>query len=305
MDSAAVRVRSLGHSWGSIRALHDLSFEVGRGEIFGIVGPDGAGKTTLMRILSAVAGPSEGDAWVSGRHTVRDPGGVHDVTGYVCQTTGLYSDLTVMENIRFFADIRGVSRADRKARAGRLLEATGLAPFPHRRAGALSGGMKQKLALICSLLHTPEVLILDEPTNGVDPVSRREFWQILSGLVSGGVTVVLATTYLDEAEKCDRSCLLSGGKAVDIGTPADIRVRSGLRIVEVSGADRQAELVSELRKIPGLTVSLRSGSVRIAAGSSAEAEMASAEARRLGGGEASISEAEPTLEDVLAAGVRS
>lgn len=304
MPDPAVRLSSIGHSWGGTAALSGIDFEIDPGEIFGIVGPDGAGKTTLMRILAAVLRPSRGDAWISGRHTVRNPGGVHDITGYVCQTTGLYPDLTVAENIRFASEIRGVPPSERRDRSARLLAATGLGEFTGRRAGALSGGMKQKLALVCSLLHTPEVLILDEPTNGVDPLSRREFWRILSDLAGRGVTVVLATTYLDEAERCDRSCLLSEGRAVDVGTPAAIREGSGLLVIEVTGSPDPASLLTAFRRVPGLAVSLRAGCVRIAFRDPVGPERTLSEARRLAGPGCVVKQSVPTLEDVLAAGAK-
>lgn len=300
MDSPAVEVTGLGHSWGAATALEGLDFEVLPGEIFGIVGPDGAGKTTLMRILAAVTTPSRGDARICGRSVRTQPDAVHDITGYVCQTTGLYQDLTVSENIAFFAGIRGISRAASKARSGRLLEATGLAPFGNRRAAALSGGMKQKLALVCSLLHDPGVLILDEPTNGVDPMSRREFWSILSELAGSGVSVILATSYLDEAERCSRSCLISEGRAVDIGTPAEIRGRSGIRIIEVSGHAHPALLVAALRESGKGAVSLRAGKVRIAVVEAGREASVTLEVRDLAGPGSSIEMAGPSLEDVLA-----
>ncbi len=172
--------------------------------MFGFVGPDGAGKTTIMRLLAAVMMPDEGSIAIEGLDAVADPERVRSHVSYMPQRFGLYEDLTVDENIEFFAELFGIRRRDRDERAARLLAASGMTPFRKRRAGQLSGGMKQKLGLTCSLIHTPKVLLLDEPTAGVDPVSRRDFWRILYGLRGEGVAIVVATSYLDEAERCTR-----------------------------------------------------------------------------------------------------
>jgi ABC-2 type transport system ATP-binding protein len=183
------------------------------------VGPDGAGKTTILRMLSSLLNPSEGSARVSGRDVVLESQAVKDRIGYMAQRFGLYLDLTVRENMAFYADLFGVVGPERAALAAQLLRMTRMEPFGGRYAGQLSGGMKQKLALMCTLLHRPEILFLDEPTNGVDPVSRRDFWAILYQLLKEGITILMATAYLDEAERCNRVGLIHRGKLIRCGAP--------------------------------------------------------------------------------------
>ena len=221
----AVEVNGLVKTFPEVRAVDGLSFRVGKGEIFGLVGPDGAGKTTTMRVLAGVMPPDDGSAIVCGCDVVRDPEAVKRHISYMPQRFGLYEDLTVVENIRFYADLFGVSRSERLSAAARLLAACGMSEFGDRLAGNLSGGMKQKLGLVCALIHTPEVLLLDEPTNGVDPVSRREFWAMLYGLVGQGVTIVNSTAYLDEAERCHRVALMHRGRLLFCDTPARLKER--------------------------------------------------------------------------------
>ena len=182
------------------------------GEVFGFVGPDGAGKTTIMRLLAAVMTPDEGSIAIEGLDAIADPESVRSRVSYMPQRFGLYEDLTVDENIEFFAELFGISPRDREERAAKLLAASGMTPFRKRRAGQLSGGMKQKLGLTCSLIHTPRVLLLDEPTAGVDPVSRRDFRRSSLAFRSEGVAIVVATSYLDEAERCTRLGLLREGR---------------------------------------------------------------------------------------------
>ena len=188
------------------------------GEIFGLVGPDGAGKTTTMRLLTGILEPSSGEAWVDGLHAVQDAEAIKDRIGYMSQRFGLYPDLTVLENIDFYADLYEVPKAGRSERLERLLAFSNLTPFKRRQAGNLSGGMKQKLGLACALIHTPRVLFLDEPTNGVDPVSRRDFWRILYQLQQERVTIFVSTAYLDEAERCNRIGLLHQGRLLACDT---------------------------------------------------------------------------------------
>jgi len=218
----AITARGLTRKFGSLTAVKDLDLDVPKGQIFGLVGPDGAGKTTTIRILVGVMEPTAGSATVAGTpladlHTARDR------IGYMSQRFGLYEDLTVMENLRFFAQIQDLPPSIWNERARRFLEMTGLSPFTDRLAGHLSGGMKQKLGLSCAMLHTPEVLFLDEPTAGVDPVSRRDFWHLLYDLLEEGVTIFLATSYLDEAERCGRLGLIHRGRLLAEDTPDGIR----------------------------------------------------------------------------------
>ena len=220
---AAIRVAELSRDFPGVRAVDKLSFEVHAGEIFGLVGPDGAGKTTTMRMLAGVLAPNSGTAQVAGCDVVKHPEDVKSLISYMPQRFGLYEDLTVDENIRFYANIFGVHRSEREGRAKQLLEAAGLSPFRARLAGKLSGGMKQKLGLVCALIHTPKVVLLDEPTNGVDPVSRREFWSILYSLLREDVAILTSTSYLDEAERCHRVGLLHQGKMLFCDTPARLK----------------------------------------------------------------------------------
>jgi len=203
----AIRTENLTKRFGDLTAVDSLTISVQEGEIFGLVGPDGAGKTTTMRLLTAIMEPTSGDAWVAGHHIVKDAEAIKDDIGYMSQRFGLYPDLSVMENINFYADIYGVPHKGRAERIDRLLSFSNLASFKKRFAGNLSGGMKQKLGLACALIHTPKVLFLDEPTNGVDPVSRRDFWRILHQLLREKVTIFVSTAYLDEAERCNRLAL--------------------------------------------------------------------------------------------------
>jgi ABC-2 type transport system ATP-binding protein len=218
-----IRASGLTRRFGDLTAVDHLTVEVARGEIFGLVGPDGAGKTTTLRLLCGLMDPDEGEAWVAGHSVARELEAVKDQIGYMAQRFGLYGDLTVDENMNFYADLFGISKAERARLLPDLLRMTRMEPFRSRPAANLSGGMKQKLALICTLLHHPQVLFLDEPTNGVDPVSRRDFWAILYQLVRDGLTVFVTTAYLDEAERCNRVGLMNQGKLIRCETPKDLK----------------------------------------------------------------------------------
>ena len=246
----AIRTEGLTKRFGDITAVDGLSLRVGQGELFGLIGADGAGKTTTLRMLAGIMDPSEGEAWVLGRHTIRDSEPMKNEIGYMSQRFGLYPDLTVLENLHFYADIFGVDRRERAIATDRLLEFSNLAPFARRQAGKLSGGMKQKLGLACALIHTPRVLLLDEPTNGVDPVSRRDFWHILSQLLRDGITILVSTSYLDEADRCDRVGLLHRGKLFACGTPEQLKSRMEVSILQIQCNDnrRAARLLGELLK---------------------------------------------------------
>lgn len=235
-----VQVDGLAKRFGAVIAAQDLSFNVQRGEILGLVGPDGAGKTTTLRILSGVLGADAGTVLVAGEDVLRDPEAVKSRISYMPQHFGLYEDLTVEENIRFYADIFQVSARERREREKQLLEASGMTPFRQRLAGQLSGGMKRKLGFACALIHTPQVLLLDEPTTGVDPVSRRELWSILYSLVFEGVTVLVSTAYLDEAERCHRLLLLHQGRRLFFGTPAELKGILPGTVLSISSSDPQA-----------------------------------------------------------------
>ena len=229
----AIRVEMLTKYFGDLSAVDALTFKVAEGEIFGLVGPDGAGKTTVMRLLTSIMEPTSGDAWVAGRHTVKEAEAIKEEIGYMSQRFGLYPDLTVVENIHFYADIYGVPRKGRDEKIDRLLTFSSMTPFKRRLAGRLSGGMKQKLGLACTLIHTPKVLFLDEPTNGVDPVSRRDFWRILYQLLREKVTIFVSTAYLDEAERCNRIGLIHRGKLLALGTPDEVKKLMRGTIIEI------------------------------------------------------------------------
>jgi ABC-2 type transport system ATP-binding protein len=232
----AVRVRGLKRRFGELAALDGIDFDVRRGELFGVVGPDGAGKTTLLRVLAGVLPPSAGDAHVLGVSVAQEPERVKPHTAYMSQRFGVYADLTVRENILFYADLYRVPKRDRAARMDRLYAFSRLGEFEHRLAGQLSGGMKQKLSLSCALVHQPELLLLDEPTFGVDPISRRDLWLILHEMVAQGMTAIVTTSYMDEAERCDRVALLHAGRVLALDAPARIQQRLVGRLVAVRSA---------------------------------------------------------------------
>lgn len=256
MDNAAVRTSKLTKLFGTTPAVDALDLEIRRGELYGLVGPDGGGKTTIMRLLAAILQPSSGEAWVAGHSVIHEGEKIKEKIGYMSQKFGLYEDLTVMENITFYADLYAVPPGERPKRIERLLGFSNLTPFTGRLAGKLSGGMKQKLGLACALIHTPEVLFLDEPTNGVDPVSRRDFWRILYDLLKEEVTVVISTSYLDEAERCTRIGLIHKGKILMEDIPTEIRKTLGMDMVEVWTDDsrRAAELIRKSEGIRGVSV---------------------------------------------------
>jgi len=254
MDSRSsdIEVRDLSKSFGDLIAVDHLSFSVHRGEIFGLVGPDGAGKTTTMRMLAGILAPESGAITVAGCDVIADPEAVKSRISYMPQRFGLYEDLTVDENIRFYADLFGVARKAREEKAAPLLTACGMSQFRTRLAGNLSGGMKQKLGLVCALIHTPRVLLLDEPTNGVDPVSRREFWGMLYSLLGQGVTILNSTAYLDEAERCHRLALLHNGRLLFCDEPENLKARLPGAVLSIVTSEGR-RLRTELRHAPGVT----------------------------------------------------
>lgn len=219
-DAPAIVVRHLARRFGAVEAVRDLSFTVPTGALYGLVGPDGAGKTTTIRALAGLLDPDAGEVWVSGLDPRSDA--AREQIGLMPQHYSLYGDLSIAENLRFFGRLFGLSRTAFAHRVDRLMEVTRLGPFMDRRADALSGGMYKKLALSCALLHQPPVLLLDEPTNGVDPVSRRELWALLHEFVGSGMTVLVSTPYMDEAERCHRVALVHQGRLVDEGDPTEL-----------------------------------------------------------------------------------
>lgn len=228
----AIKAAGLTRKFDALAAVDNLNLDVSQGEIFGLVGPDGAGKTTTMRLLTGILEPTAGDAWVDEKHIVKQAEQLKETTAYMSQRFGLYEDLTVLENINFYADVYCVPRNQRTQKIDELLGFSGLLPFKTRLAGNLSGGMKQKLGLACALIHTPKVLFLDEPTNGVDPVSRRDFWQILYNLQKQNVTIFISTAYLDEADRCARVGLMHKGKLLRCDIPGNIKKQTGTETME-------------------------------------------------------------------------
>src|SRR5437879_5859538 len=250
MSDSALRFDRVTKNYGAVRALDDVSFAVPRGAMFGLIGPDGAGKTTAIRLTGGLLTPDGGRIDVLGRDPKKDHRALTGAIGYLSQRFSLYGDLSVDENVAFFAEIHGLR--DYAARRDRLLEMTQLAPFRSRLADRLSGGMKQKLALACTLVHEPALIVLDEPTTGVDPVSRREFWKLLSGFLSQGITIVMATPYLDEAERCSRVALLHDGRLLACDRPGALRLTlSGALYEVVVREHRKAAAI--LRQIPGVS----------------------------------------------------
>jgi len=257
MSATGGPVLALGdvrRNFGVVRAVDGISLEVRPGEMFGVIGPDGAGKTTLLRLCCGLIAPDAGRIRLFGRDPFRDRRGAAASIGYLSQRFSLYGDLSIDENIEFAARIHGERSFD--ARRTRLLDLTGLTPFRHRLAERLSGGMKQKLALACTLVHEPPLLVLDEPTTGVDPVSRREFWKLLAEFLSAGLTIVLATPYLDEAERCSRVALVSGGRVLAIDQPGRLQsMFQGVLLEVVASPVREAlEVARAMSDVSGVQV---------------------------------------------------
>jgi ABC-2 type transport system ATP-binding protein len=255
---SAILAEGLTKSFPGVRAVDGLSFDVHAGEIFGLVGPDGAGKTTTLRMLAGIMPMDAGKARVAGFDVTRDPEGAKHALSYMPQRFGLYEDLTVDENIRFYADLFGVKRAERAERSTQLLEAAGMSEFRARLAGKLSGGMKQKLGLVCALIHKPKVILLDEPTTGVDPVSRRDFWRILYELAAEGVAILTSTAYLDEAERCHRVLLLHQGKVLFCDTPENLKAGFGKGVLSITAPEPRL-LRSELDGAKGISSLMLTG----------------------------------------------
>jgi ABC-2 type transport system ATP-binding protein len=288
-----IRVEGVSRKFGAVEAVRGVTFEVRAGEIFGLVGPDGAGKTTVMRLVAGLLDADEGRVEVCGFDVARKPDEVKDRMGYMAQRFGLYQDLTVEENIEFYGELFGTERAERERLAGELLEMTGMSEFRQRRAGQLSGGMKQKLALVCTLLHRPQALVLDEPTCGVDPLSRREFWRILERLRGEGMAVLVSTAYLDEAERCGRVGLMHRGRLEEVGEPAAIRNKIAPFCFRAAEGDRR-EAQRRLAGVPGVLAAEPAGAaLHVYLEEGAEAEAVS----RASG--VKLERIEPALEDAF------
>ena len=299
MKTPAVSVSELTQTFGDLKALDALSFDVSAGELFGIVGPDGSGKTTTLRILAGVLRPTGGDATVVGTSVAKDPEGVKHRIAYMSQRFGLYTDLSVRENIEFYADLYAVPRKARKARLERLYAFSQLGQFEKRLAGALSGGMKQKLSLCCALIHEPEVLLLDEPTFGVDPISRRELWLIVHEMVANGMTAIVSTAYLDEAERCDRVALLNKGRLAALDTPTALQGSLRGRTIAIeSNAPHQA--MELMRAQPGVrSAALFGQSLHLTLQNPGLESELGAVLQHGGIAVASMHQLEPSLEDVF------
>jgi ABC-2 type transport system ATP-binding protein len=300
-----VQAKNLTRKFGDLTAVNALNLEVARGEVFGLVGPDGAGKTTTLRMMCGLIDPTGGEVAVAGFDVLKNLDDVKDRVGYMAQRFGLYSDLSVEENMFFYADLFGVTGRERNDLTSNLLQMTRMEPFRARPAGKLSGGMKQKLALMCTLLHKPEVLFLDEPTNGVDPVSRRDFWTILHALVKDGMTVFVSTAYLDEAERCDRIGLMDHGKLIQLNTPAWVKKSLSEVCFEVRGANNRA-LREALASQEGVLSADPSGATVHVFADPAALSLASIErfATDRGLGPVTVREIVPSLEDMFIALVR-
>jgi len=232
-----IEIKNFVKKYNQLTAVANLSFSVAKGELFGLIGPDGAGKTTLMRSICTLLVPSSGSILVKGLEVTRNIAAIRSMLGYMPQRFSLYLDLTVEQNLRFFAELFQVPPHEYEDRLQQLYQFSRLEPFKKRLAGALSGGMKQKLALSCALIHTPEILILDEPTFGVDPVSRQEFWNILHSIRQHGTTILVSTAYMDEANQCDRVALLFNGQLRGLGTPSELRATYQYPLYRLQGAN--------------------------------------------------------------------
>ena len=304
--NAAIEMSGVTKRYGStpasMPALNEVTLQVHRGEMFGLIGSDGAGKTTAIRLMCGLLRADAGDLRVLGHDPVREHRRMTERVGYLSQRSSLYGDLTVDENVAFFAEIHGVTQYQR--RRDQLLGMTQLTPFRTRLADRLSGGMKQKLALACTLVHEPQVLLLDEPTTGVDPVSRREFWKLLSEFLSHGITILMATPYLDEAERCSRVALLHEGRLLALDTPENLRASLSGEMMEViaDDHDRAMQTLEGLKGVVDVQLFGARAHVRLAAGSPfCDAERLSAELRQSGIEPESVRRVPASLEDVFIA----
>jgi ABC-2 type transport system ATP-binding protein len=300
----AINAENLTRTFGPVTAVDRLNLSVEKGEIFGLVGPDGSGKTTIMRLFSGILSPTSGEAWVLGHSITKEAELVKDEIGYMAQRFALYGDLTVMENIHFYADLYDVSKKARVPRIERLFSFSNLTPFRDRLAQNLSGGMKQKLGLACALVHTPKILFLDEPTNGVDPVSRRDFWRILYDLLKEGVTIFISTAYLDEAERCHRVALLHQGRLLSVGSPGEIKnlIKGELWEVRCPQRMKALEVLRGLAGVKGAGIFGDKIHVLLEEGDAAKEEMERA-LQKSGFEILSLRKIPPSLEDVFIATV--
>lgn len=251
-----IKTENLTKHFGQTVAVDRLNLEIKKGEVFGLVGPDGAGKTTTLRMLAAIMDPTAGNATIAGFDLRQRPEQIKEHIGYMAQQFALYGDLSVLENLNFFADVFGVRGKVRRERIERLLNFARLTEFTGRRAGQLSGGMKKKLGLACALIHAPDILYLDEPTTGVDPVSRREFWDILTNLHVENTTILVNTPYMDEAERCSRVGLMYNGRLIEQGTPAQIKALIPGQLVEFRPEAAHLSGVGLLRTVNRLLAGL-------------------------------------------------
>jgi ABC-2 type transport system ATP-binding protein len=297
-----IDVHDLQRAFGDIHAVDGISFSVSAGEIYGMVGPDGAGKTTTMRLLCGALKADSGRVTIDGIDLADQPEQVRERIGYLPQRFSLYGELTVMENLRFFAEVRGLGRDEWLPRAREILTFVGLDEFASRRAEALSGGMRQKLGLAAALIHRPRVLLLDEPTGGVDPVTRQAFWQLLFRLLREGVAVLISTPYMDEASRCSRLGFLNQGRLMVEGSPQGIEARLQGRILEVEGGPR-ATLERVARRDPDVESAHAFGDrLRLRLSREVSAEIRSRLQNAMAGGGANVGRLEvspPTIEDVF------
>ena len=293
---AVVEVKGLCKSFDGAMAVKQLGLEIKKGEIYGLIGPDGAGKTTTLRILSGIMEPDSGNARVSGFKLPEEAEKVKEHIGYMPQKFSLYEDLTVAENIKFFAEAFCIEKAELEKRMAPLLKMTRLKPFANRLAGNLSGGMKQKLALMSVLIHRPGLLILDEPTTGVDPVSRRELWEILQGIRAEGVSIIVSTPYMDEAEWCVRTGIMFKGSIILSGTPSELKAAFKGTVYEIIPGKKSEGLFQKLRSLPFVSDIQVFGGRYHAVVKDKKAASALA---RAAGGRADIREIAPSIEDVF------
>jgi ABC-2 type transport system ATP-binding protein len=294
---AVIEVAAARKVFGARRAVDDISFEVRRGEMFGVIGPDGAGKTTTLRLVCGLLKADAGSVRVLGADPFREHRVATSSIGYLSQRFSLYGDLSIDENIEFFARIHGVH--DFASRRSRLLDLTGLERFRGRLAERLSGGMRQKLALACTLVHEPPILVLDEPTTGVDPVSRREFWKLLAEFLDAGLTIVMATPYLDEAERCGRIVLLSDGRVLADDEPARLQASMSGTILEIVAAPARRALAVVRGQVGAERAQLFGDRLHVRVGAASEAGAIVAVLEQAGLPPASVRPVTPTLEDVF------